>query len=86
MFDSCYALERVTIPDSVTSIGEGAFSGCGSLKSVTIPDSVTSIDDGAFESGSALTLTVTRGSWAEKWCKENGMSYAYPDSLDWLNQ
>ena len=27
----------MTIPDSVTSIGEGAFSGCSSLESITIP-------------------------------------------------
>ena len=35
----------MTIPDSVTSIGDGAFSGCSGLTSVTIPDSVTSIGD-----------------------------------------
>ena len=33
----------VTIPDSVTSIGEYDFYKCSSLTSVTIPDSVTSI-------------------------------------------
>lgn len=33
-----------TIPSSVTSIGDYAFSWCTSLTSVTIPDSVTSID------------------------------------------
>ena len=27
----------MTIPDSVTSIGSGAFSGCSSLESITIP-------------------------------------------------
>ena len=36
------------IPDSVTSIGDGAFEGCKSLQSVTIPDSVTSIGDTVF--------------------------------------
>ena len=38
----------VTIPEGVTSIGDGAFRCCESLKSVTIPDSVTSIGNGAF--------------------------------------
>ncbi|MGN0539011.1 MAG: leucine-rich repeat domain-containing protein [Candidatus Fimenecus sp.] len=37
-----------TIPNSVTVIGIGAFSGCESLTSITIPDSVTSIGLGAF--------------------------------------
>ena len=38
----CSSLTSVTIPDSVTSIGD-AFYDCASLTSVTIPDSVTSI-------------------------------------------
>jgi hypothetical protein len=39
---------HVTIPNSVTSIEYGTFSGCTSLASVTIPNSVTSIGDYAF--------------------------------------
>ena len=45
----------MTIPDSVTSIGEGAFSDYSSLTSITIPNSVTSIGDNAFENCSGLT-------------------------------
>ena len=44
-----------TIPDSVTSIGYGAFYGCTGLTSITIPDSVTSIGSNAFEYCTGLT-------------------------------
>ena len=37
-----------TIPKSVTTIGDNAFSDCNNLTSVTIPDSVTTIGDLAF--------------------------------------
>ena len=43
------------IPDSVTSIGDYAFSWCYSLTSVEIPDSVTSIGDRAFHNCDSLT-------------------------------
>ena len=46
-FNFC-TLTSVTIPDSVTSIGNGAFSRCNYLTSVTIPYSVSEIADGAF--------------------------------------
>ena len=53
-FDYCENLTSVTIPSSVTTIGESAFWGC-SLNDVTIPSSVTTIGMWAFES--CLTLT-----------------------------
>ena len=37
-----------TIPNSVTTIGEHAFSDCDSLTSINIPNSVTTIGEGAF--------------------------------------
>lgn len=42
------ANETYNIPDSVTSIGDEAFSWCKSLTCINIPDSVTSIGDSAF--------------------------------------
>lgn len=45
-------LKRVCIPDSVTSLEEGAFRECGWLESVEIPTSVTSLGNECFcESG-----------------------------------
>jgi hypothetical protein len=41
-------LTSITIPNSVTSIGEDAFYFCTGLTSVTIPNSVTSIGNSAF--------------------------------------
>ena len=48
-------LSEYTIPDSVTTIGYGAFAYCSSLTSVTIPDSVTTIGAWAFRGCSSLT-------------------------------
>ena len=46
------------IPNSVTSIGEYAFSHCSSLTSVTIPNGVTSIGWGAFSGCYSLTSII----------------------------
>ena len=40
--------KNTVIPNSVTSIGEGAFYNCSGLTSITIPEGVTSIGDYAF--------------------------------------
>ncbi|MBD5137330.1 MAG: leucine-rich repeat protein [Lachnospiraceae bacterium] len=53
------ACQNTTIPESVTSIGDYAFSGCTGLKSITIPESVTSIGWGAFNSCTGLeSITI----------------------------
>ena len=43
------------IPNSVTSIGDGAFRGCRGLTELTLPNSVTSIGGCAFEGCNGLT-------------------------------
>ena len=55
-------LTSVTIPSSVTSIGNRAFGGCSGLASLTIPSSVTSIGDYAFYNCSGLTSVTIPAS------------------------
>ena len=62
-----------TIPNSVTTIGEGAFSGCKSLTNINIPNSVTTIGKGAFSHCDSLTsinipnsvTTIGEGAFAD---------------------
>ena len=60
--DECFntqgELSSVTIPEGVTSIGYGVFSGCTGLTSVTVPEGVTSIGKGAFKGCTSLSTIV----------------------------
>ena len=52
----------MTIPESVTSIGNRVFSGCSGLTSVTIGNSVKTIGDLAFRDCSGLTSVAIPNS------------------------
>ena len=73
----CFALDSITIPESVKSIGWKAFSG-NSLTEITIPNSVTSIGKEAFvdcESLFSISFQGTIAQWKEielgdNWSKE----------------
>ena len=51
-------ISSVTIPNSVKTIGNWAFSGCVNLQTVTLPASVTEIGEGVF--GGCTNLTSVR--------------------------
>ena len=70
IFGDCKSLESVEIPDTVTTIGDGAFSDCINLGNVKIPDSVTKIGSTAFISCEKLKnvrlpkYLTSIGAWA----------------------
>lgn len=72
----CYGLKTVIISDSVTHIGDSVFCSCYALSRVDVPASVMEIDSGAFGLCD-VTMYVTKGSYAERFAKENSVSYRY---------
>ena len=59
-FKYCLNLTDVSIPESVTSIGNEAFFGCTGLTSITVPDGVRTIGDDVFSWCTALAnITVS---------------------------
>jgi BspA type Leucine rich repeat region (6 copies) len=67
-------ITSVTIPNSVTNIGLGAFAYCYSLRSAAVPNSVTSIGGNAFQDCSSLNSVtipdsvISIGDYAFTFC------------------
>jgi len=76
-FARCFSLTEITLPESLISIGDGAFAE-SSLGQITLPGSLAFIGEDGFYGYANLTLTVTEGSYAEQYAKENGIPYALP--------
>ena len=56
------SVTEIAIPDSVSLIGEGAFTGCSALSSIKMPDSIVSIGRFAFQGCNGLTeITIPDG-------------------------
>ena len=55
IFENCYALEEIILPQTIKTIEANAFYNCISLKEITIPLSVTEIKSQAFQGCYQLT-------------------------------
>ncbi len=74
-FERC-GLEEIVIPDTITFINIGAFANCVNLEKISIPASVTEIGEDAFKNCEKLTIFAPKGSYAESYARENGISFS----------
>lgn len=53
-FTNCTNLKYISLPNTITGIGNGAFEGCTSLTQISIPDSVTTLQSNVFKNCTSL--------------------------------
>lgn len=66
------SIRTFTIPDSVTSIDRGAFSGCTQLESITLPDSIKDI--GIYAFSGCTSLKEIKGGTNVSWIGERAFN------------
>lgn len=75
VFEDC-PLKRIELPESVKELN-CSFQLCTSLETIVIPSSVTTMAAPFEYCPSLRTVYVQRGSYAEQYCAENSLPYAY---------
>jgi len=68
-------VQRIVIPNGVSSIDARAFANCKKLVQVVIPDSVTQIADNAFDGCSNVTVICSGSSIAAYYCTTHGLTW-----------
>ena len=78
-FQSCKALSRVELPETLTYINEAAFGECESLRTIIIPDNTQTMGDNIFPK--TTIIICSKNSTAEYYAKKNGNHILYRDEL-----
>lgn len=77
-FSGCVGLTSITLPNNTKNILHYAFLRCVRLTQITLPASVEYIGNLAFNGCSEnLEIAVERGSYTERYCKENSLKFNY---------
>ena len=81
-FWGCRDLRYVKLCEGVVEIGIAAFYNCGNLETIELPRSLEkappcTMSESPFWNCVKLTALVHKGSYAEKYCKENKIIYKY---------
>lgn len=82
IFEGCTELERVILPEGITTIDVSAFSNCTKLYYIELPKTLKKINNYAFEKCNNLSSLVYRGT-IEEW---NLVSLSYNWDYDELIQ
>ena len=87
VFEYCSGLTTLTIPNGVTTIGEGAFRNCYGLTQVSIPSTLETIEQSAFDRCDRLKRIDIED--LEAWLKINGidnlLQSSSSDNMIYLN-
>lgn len=78
-FLGCVALESITLPDSITMIGERAFGNCRNLQAIQLPSGITEISWAMFSGCRSLKSIALPDSVTSI------QNYAF-DTCDWLTE
>ncbi|MDE6733277.1 MAG: leucine-rich repeat domain-containing protein [Oscillospiraceae bacterium] len=83
-FWGCRDLKYVKLCEGVSEIDVGAFYNCTDLETIELPRSLeksalNTMSEGAFWNCHKLTALVHKGSYAEKYCDENKITYKYAE-------
>lgn len=86
-FRNCSSLSSLVLPDGLIEIEFEAFDGCRKLKYLYIPASSIEeigVNEGiSFAFDESITLVCPENSYAEKYARENGLSYINGDYDTW---
>ena len=78
-FEFDESLKEIVIPEGVTFLDTDTFGDCDNLTRVTLPKSLEAIDEAFdYQTRESILFTVQPGSYAEQYCKENGLKFVHP--------
>lgn len=68
-------VKEVILPETVTAVGDLAFSECSSLNKVYFTKNVSYIGKSIFENSPNAVICAPKNSYAEKYAKENNLKF-----------
>ena len=74
-FSNCSFIEKIDIPDTVTSIEDRAFCNCSGLTSLTTTEKITSIGNSAMAGCPNLTVFGVKDSYTNTYCTERNIPF-----------